>query len=210
MPEPTGRPAYWGEACARLSAADPVLARLIAAYPGISLEGRGDVFMTLARSIVGQQISVKAADSIWQRFESCVIDVRSDQVLAAPVEALRGCGLSQRKVEYLKDLALHEAEGRLASGRLMAMDDEAIIAELTSIRGIGRWTAEMFLMFHLLRPDVLPLDDIGLIKAVARFYHDDERRPRGDIKALAQRWAPWRSVATWYLWRGLEPLPVSY
>ncbi|GHD58804.1 DNA-3-methyladenine glycosylase family protein [Jeongeupia chitinilytica] len=206
----TGRPAYWDEACSVLAAGDPVLAKLIAAYPGISLEGRGDVFVTLCRSIVGQQISVKAADSIWRRFDTCVVEVCSERVLAASVDDLRACGLSQRKVEYLKDLAQHHAEGRLASERLDAMDDEAVIAELTSIRGIGRWTAEMFLMFHLMRPDVLPLDDVGLIKAVARYYHDDERRPKAEVRVLAQRWAPWRSVATWYLWRGLEPLPVSY
>ncbi|WP_432720160.1 DNA-3-methyladenine glycosylase [Jeongeupia wiesaeckerbachi] len=206
----SGRPAYWDDACTALSAADPVLGQLIASYPGISLEGRGDVFVTLCRSIVGQQISVKAADSIWRRFDACVGEVRSDRVLAAAVDDLRACGLSQRKVEYLQDLARHHADGKLASDRLEAMDDEAVIAELTSIRGIGRWTAEMFLMFHLLRPDVLPLDDIGLIKAVARYYHADERRPRAEVRALAQRWAPWRSVATWYLWRGLEPVPVSY
>ncbi|AOY02138.1 DNA-3-methyladenine glycosylase [Jeongeupia sp. USM3] len=186
------------------------MAGLIARYPGISLEGRGDVFVTLCRSVVGQQISVKAADSIWRRFEACLGELRSERLLATPVDALRACGLSQRKVEYLTDLAQHHADGRLAAGRLAAMDDEAVIAELTAIRGIGRWTAEMFLMFHLMRPDVLPLDDIGLIKAVARYYHDDERRPKAEVHALAQRWAPWRSVATWYLWRGLEPLPVSY
>ncbi|UXY13781.1 DNA-3-methyladenine glycosylase [Chitiniphilus purpureus] len=205
-----GKPPYWDDACAQLGGRDPVLARLIASYPGISLQGRGDVFLTLARSIVGQQISVKAADSVWNRLQSALPDVSSAAVLASDTAALRACGLSQRKVEYLADLARHHAEGRLASERLALMDDEAVIAELVAIRGIGRWTAEMFLMFHLMRPDVLPLDDIGLIKAVALHYHDGERRPRQQLRLLAEAWQPYRSVATWYLWRSLEPVPVSY
>ena len=205
-----GRPAYWDQACVELAAADPVMGKLIAMYPSVSLSGRGDAFHTLARSIVGQQISVKAADSVWARLVCALGDVTSDAVLAASTEALRACGLSVRKVEYLSDLARHHQSGRLDPSAWSDWDDEAIIRDLVTIRGIGRWTAEMFLLFYLLRPNVLPLDDIGLIKGIALHYHCGERMPRADLLALAQCWQPWRSVATWYLWRSLDPIPVEY
>lgn len=203
-------PAYWESACQELASADPVLAALIARYPGMGLRSRGDAFHTLARSIVGQQISVKAADSVWTRLEACLGDVASERVLALDTDTLRSCGLSARKVEYLSDLARHHRDGRLDPLAWQDWDDEAIIAELCTIRGIGRWTAEMFLIFHLLRPDVLPLDDIGLIKAIAAHYHAGERPARKAMLQLAEPWRPWRSVATWYLWRSLDPVPVEY
>ncbi|WP_148715823.1 DNA-3-methyladenine glycosylase family protein [Chitinolyticbacter meiyuanensis] len=205
-----GKPGWWDQACAELTANDPVLARLIASYPGISLEGRGDVFLTLARSVVGQQISVKAADSIWRRVVEAVGAMESRRVLAADPLALRACGLSQRKVEYLTDLARHHADGRLDRELLAGLDDEALIGALTDIRGIGRWTAEMFMMFHLLRPNVLPLDDIGIVRAIALLYHGGERLPKAEIRRLAEPWQPWCTAASWYLWRSLEPTPVSY
>lgn len=205
-----GRPAYWDQACIELAANDAVMANLIEMYPSVSLVGRGDAFHTLARSIVGQQISVKAADSVWARLVTALGDVSSDAVLTSSTDALRGCGLSARKVEYLSDLARHHQSGRLDPHVWLTWDDEAVIRELVSIRGIGRWTAEMFLLFYLLRPDVLPLDDIGLIKGIAVHYHDGERLPRAELIALAKNWRPWRSVATWYLWRSLDPVPVEY
>ncbi|MDR3413525.1 MAG: DNA-3-methyladenine glycosylase [Formivibrio sp.] len=204
------KPAYWEQACTTLAAADPVLADLIARYPGISLRSRGDVFHTLARSIVGQQISVKAADSVWGRLESTLGAVESERVLNAGVDTLRSCGLSARKVEYLGDLAAHHQAGKLDAEVWRQWDDDAVIAELCTIRGIGRWTAEMFLIFYLMRPDVFPLDDIGLLKAIALHYHGQERLPRKAITTLGEAWRPWRSVATWYLWRSLDPLPVEY
>lgn len=205
-----GRPAYWQQACEELAANDVILAQLIKMYPSVSLVGRGDAFHTLARSIVGQQISVKAADSVWGRLTVSLGDVTSQQLLASSVDVLRSCGLSARKVEYLRDLALHHQTGRLEPAIWQNWDDEAIIRELITIRGIGRWTAEMFLMFYLLRPNVLPLDDIGLIRGVALHYHAGERVPRAELIALAQQWQPWRSVATWYLWRSLDPVAVEY
>ena len=135
---------------------------------------------------------------------------RPAAVAAAPVDALRACGLSQRKTEYLSDLAGHFVAGRLDPRRWKQMDDEALIAALVDVKGIGRWTAEMFLIFHELRPDVLPVDDIGLQRAIALHYHGGERVDAAAIRALAVRWQPWRSVATWYLWRSLDPLPVEY
>lgn len=203
-------PTYWQQACGHLAAQDPVMTKLIAAYPAVSLKSRGDVFHTLARAIVGQQISVKAADTVWTRLTAALGDVSSAAVLQQDREALRACGLSARKVEYLSDLALHHQAGRLDPSLWVDWEDEAIIQALIAIRGIGRWSAEMFLLFYLLRPNVLPLADIGLIKAIALHYHAGERLPRAALIELAAAWQPWCSVATWYLWRSLDPVPVEY
>lgn len=234
-------PSYWAEACTALSAADPVMAKLIARYPGEVLQSRGEAFPTLARSIVGQQISVKAAQSVWERFVALFDTGTGTEntltphaVLQKTTDELRSAGLSARKAEYMHSLAEHFDNGSLSIAQWHSMPDEAIIAELTQIRGIGRWTAEMFLMFCLLRPNVLPLDDIGLLKAVEQLYPDACQLPP-DTKAeaktknttaptlaqqrkhtaqvtrqIAQQWQPWCSVATWYLWRHLDPLPVNY
>ncbi|MBP8867187.1 MAG: DNA-3-methyladenine glycosylase 2 family protein [Propionivibrio sp.] len=203
-------PDYWHEACGALAQDDPVMAAIIAACGEETLVSRGDPFGTLLRSIVGQQISVKAADSIWARFAVALPVLTPDAVLQTDAEALRCCGLSARKVEYMGDLARHFVEGRIQPGRWAAMSDAEIIAELTAVRGIGLWTAEMFLIFNQLRADVWPLDDIGLQKAVARHYLSGERPTRRQLADFGERWRPWRSVATWYLWRSLDPLPVEY
>ncbi|MBL0919824.1 MAG: DNA-3-methyladenine glycosylase 2 family protein [Hydrogenophaga sp.] len=203
-------PAYWAEACRHLVKRDRVLKKLIPQYPGASLQSRGDAFVTLARSIVGQQISVKAAQSVWDRFEALTRKMTPAQVLKLKVDDMRGAGLSARKVEYLVDLALHFADKRVRVNDWPGMDDEAIIAELVAIRGIGRWTAEMFLIFHLMRPNVLPLDDIGLQNGISQAYFSGEPVSRSEIREVAATWAPYCSVATWYIWRSLDPLPVSY
>ena len=186
------------------------MGELVQRYAGPGLVSRGDPFATLARSIVGQQISVKAADSVWGRFVAAVDEVSPQAVLAAGAESLEGCGLSRRKREYVCDLAAHFAAGRLDPAAWAAMDDEVLIAALTEVRGIGRWTAEMFLIFNQLRPDVFPLDDLGLQRAVGERYFAGEKQPRDIVAAFGERWRPWRSVATWYLWRSLDPLPVAY
>ena len=203
-------PAYWQQASQDLAAVDPVLASLVDRYADVSLASRGDPFATLARSIVGQQISVSAADSVWNRLAAALPKMVPDALLAADPATLRAAGLSARKVEYLVDLARHFASGALAVGDWPAMSDAEVIAELTAVRGIGLWTAEMFLIFNLLRPDVLPLDDIGLQRAVALHYGLGERPTRSALAAHGERWRPWRSVATWYLWRSLDPTPVEY
>lgn len=212
------KPRYWDEAARTLSRRDRVLAKLIRRYPGIHLKRRSDPFTTLARAIVGQQISVKAADSIWRRFVAEVHDephrhfprLVPQRVIAREVQALRACGLSQRKAEYLVDLASHFASGSLDPSRWKKLDDEALIAALIDVKGIGRWTAEMFLMFHELRPDVLPVDDLGLQRALRTHYNHGEGLDREAMVALAEAWRPWRSVATWYLWRSLDPVVVEY
>jgi DNA-3-methyladenine glycosylase II len=196
-----------------------VLKKLIHAYPGIHLRRRSDPFTTLARAIVGQQISVKAADTIWRRFAATVApDAKSTvfprldprAVAATDVPALRQCGLSERKAAYLRDLAARFASGTLDAKRWKKLDDEALIAALVAVKGIGRWTAEMFLIFHELRADVLPVDDIGLQRAIALHYHGGRRIAPAAIRKLALGWQPYRSVATWYLWRSLDPVPVEY
>ncbi len=203
-------PEYWTQACAHLARKDRVLKKLIPQFGDAILESRGDAFVTLARSIVGQQISVKAAQTVWDRFAALSRKLTPAGVLKLKVDDMRAAGLSARKVEYLVDLAMHFESGKLHVKDWAAMDDEAIIAELVAIRGIGRWTAEMFLMFHLMRPNVLPLDDIGLINGISRNYFSGEPVSRSDVREVAQAWAPYCTVATWYIWRSLDPLPVAY
>ena len=206
----TARPEYWLRAKRALARRDPVLAQIMRERPRIALQSRGDPFHTLARSIVGQQISVKAAQSVWNRLAAAVPVVAPDAVACLHLRRLRGCGLSARKSEYLRDLARHFVAGGVQVERWSQMDDEAVIAELIEVRGIGRWTAEMLLMFSLLRPNVLPVDDLGLRRAASRHYFDGEEVDADELRALGARWEPWRSVATWYLWRSLEPVPVEY
>jgi DNA-3-methyladenine glycosylase II len=207
---PVIAPDYWGQACRHLARRDRVMRRLIPKFGDACLQSRGDPFVTLARSVVGQQISVKAAQAVWERFERLLQRITPTAVLRLKTQDMRTAGLSARKVEYLVDLAVHFDSGDIAPTAWRGMDDEAIIAELVAIRGIGRWTAEMFLMFHLLRPDVLPLDDAGLLKGISLHYFSGEPVTRSEARELAAAWAPWRSVATWYLWRSLDSEPVAY
>ena len=183
---------------------------IIRSRPKVFLARRGEPFLTLARAIVGQQISVKAAQSVWDRVVACVGDVSPQGILSKPRPQLRACGLSDRKVEYIADLALHFADGSIHVHRWPEMDDEAIIAELVQVRGIGRWTAEMFLIFNLLRPDVFPLDDLGLQKGICLSYYKGRKISLRTMARRGETWRPWRSVATWYLWRSLDPVPVEY
>jgi DNA-3-methyladenine glycosylase II len=205
-----GAPAYWADACRHLMKRDRVMKKLIPKHGGVSLQSRGDAFVTLARSVVGQQISIKAAQSVWDRFALLPKKMVPAQVLKLKVDDMRAAGLSARKVEYLVDLALNFANNQVHVAAWADMDDEAIIAELIAIRGIGRWTAEMFLIFHLMRPNVLPLDDIGLQNGISRCYFSDEPVSRSEIREVAASWAPYSSVATWYIWRSLDPVPVAY
>jgi DNA-3-methyladenine glycosylase II len=203
-------PGYWADACAHLMKKDRVMNRLIPQFGDACLQTRGDAFVTLARSIVGQQISVKAAQTIWDRFTLLPKKITAANVLKLKVDDMRAAGLSVRKVEYLVDLALHFDNGAVHVKAWEAMDDEAIIDELTAIRGIGRWTAEMFLIFHLMRPNILPLDDVGLIKGISKSYFSGDVVSRSDAREVAAAWAPFCSVATWYIWRSLDPVPVDY
>ena len=203
-------PHYWEDACRHLVKKDRVMKRLIPQFGKACLQSRGDAFATLARSVVGQQISVKAAQTVWDRFAKLPEQMCPAQVLRLKIDDMRAAGLSARKVEYLVDLALHFDNGAVHADAWETMDDEAIIDELVAIRGIGRWTAEMFLIFHMMRPNVLPLDDVGLINGISKSYFSGEAVSRSDAREVALAWEPYRTVATWYIWRSLDPVPVNY
>ena len=210
------KPHYWDDATRVLAERDSVLAKLIADYPGLHLTRRGDPFTTLARAIVGQQISVKAAQSIWDRLVKLCGNpgpaptLDPARVVRRRIATLRACGLSERKAEYIRDLARHFVSSSLDPATWPALEDEALIEALVDVKGIGRWTAEMFLMFHEMRAEVLPVDDIGLQRAVAIHYFDGERPTLAQLREVGETWRPYRSVATWYLWRSLDPIPVEY
>jgi len=203
-------PQYWEQATRDLAERDAVLRGVIERFRGLALASRGDAFTTLARSIVGQQISVKAAQSVWERLGANVGTVSPVSIARARKPTLRKSGLSGQKAAYLKDLASKFLDGTLDTTGWHALDDEALIVELTQVKGIGRWTAEMFLMFHLTRPDVLPLADLGLQRAMRLHYNHGRALSIARMRKIGTVWAPWRSVATWYLWRSLDPIPVEY
>ena len=200
-------PPYWAEAKDELMRRDRIMNKLIPQFGDMHLRGHPDPFTTLARSIVGQQVTVKAAEAAWAKLRILCPKMTPSQVIKVGAE-LSGCGLSKRKTEYILDLADHFKAKRVHADQWSQMDDEAVIAELVRIRGITRWTAEMFLIFNLLRPNVLPLDDPGLIQGISQNYFSGEPVSRSDAREVAANWEPWRTVATWYLWRSLDPVPV--
>ena len=204
------KPNYWDRAKRALTRKDPVMSSIMKTHKSIHLIKRGEPFLTLARAIVGQQISVKAAQSVWDRVVACAGAVTPEGILLKKPTELRACGLSDRKTEYIVDLARRFAEGLVHPYRWDEMSDEEVIADLVQVRGIGRWTAEMFLIFNLLRPDVFPLDDLGLQKGIRVSYFKGRKVSLARMRKLGESWRPWRSVATWYLWRSLDPVPVEY
>ena len=204
------QPDYWTIATRELVQRDGVMAQLILSYPNSVMSSRGQPFYTLVRSVVGQQISVKAADSIWARFVLLVPKVTPKHVLVQSMDSLRSVGLSARKAEYIHAVAEFFVQKRVGQAYWEQRTDNEIIEELSSIRGIGRWTAEMFLMFTLLRPNVFPVDDIGLLRGLEKNYHGARVTPSVARAVYFERFSPWASVATWYLWRSLDPVEVCY
>lgn len=203
-------PDYWSDATRHLAKRCKVMRALIKAYPEATLQTRGNAFSTLARAIVGQQISVKAAQAVWDRLVIAAGDMTPPRMLEMPAEAMRACGLSGSKVVYIKDLARHFDDKLVNPRRWPHMSDTEVIGDLVQVKGIGRWSAEMFLIFYLMRPNVFPVDDIGLIRAIEKFFHAGDRLTKAEVSAYVERWAPWNTVATWYLWRSLDPIPVEY
>ncbi|WP_229491392.1 DNA-3-methyladenine glycosylase [Massilia sp. HP4] len=199
-------PIYWAEAKRELMQRDRIMNKLIPQFGDLHLRGQPDPFTTLARSIVGQQVTPKAADLAWGKLLAVCPKLAPSQVIKLGAVQLSGCGLSKRKTEYILDLADHFKAKRVHADLWSEMDDEAVIAELVQIRGITRWTAEMFLIFNLLRPNVLPLDDAGLIQGISQNYFSGEPVSRSDAREVSANWEPWRTVATWYLWRSLDPV----
>ncbi|CAM4375033.1 DNA-3-methyladenine glycosylase [Comamonas aquatilis] len=210
---PEGVPAYWADACRQLMRRDRVLKRLIPQISNQALlpreQSRDEAFATLARSVVGQQIAAKSAKTLWNKFGKLPAQMTPELVLKLKVDDMRAAGLSARKVDYLVDLALHFTENRLHQDEWNEMGDELIVAELMAIRGVSRWTAENFLIYYLRRPNVLPLDDAGLIKGISQNYFSGDPVSRSDAREVAEAWKPWCTVATWYIWRSLEAQPVA-
>lgn len=197
-------PDYWENAKHELMKRDRILRKLIPQFGDLYLLGRDDPFATLIRSIIAQQISGAAANVLWEKFLLVCPKSTPAEVLGLGQEKLLACGLSKRKSDYILDLARHFKEGRVHVDKWTEMSDEQVIAELVHIRGISRWTAEMFLIFNLLRPNILPLDDAGLISGISQNYFSGEPVSRIDLREVAANWEPWRTVATWYMWRSLD------
>lgn len=200
-------PAWATDARRHLQRADPVMARIIAQVGPVRITRRPARFESLVRAIIFQQLAGRAAQTIFDRFVAQVGAGRFPtpaQVLAAADETMRGAGLSRGKLSYLRDLAAHVRDDTINFRRFPRMDDEAIIVELTRVRGIGRWTAEMFLMFNLCRPDVLAVDDLGLRNAATRAYGAESPVGAKELRELGERWRPYRSAAAWYLWQSMR------
>ena len=208
MPAAGEVPEYWNAAKVDLSAVDSTLAEVIARYEGV-LSSKGDLFLNLVSAIIGQQISTIAARTVWSRFEGLIGEVNPKSVLSRSHEDLRGCGLSGRKAEYILGIAEAWQSG-YADIDWEGLSDEEAMDALIKLRGVGNWTAEMVLIFTLLRPDVFPVGDIGVVRAVERLYSAGKRMSNDELIAKSEDWRPWRTVATWYLWRSIDPEPVQY
>ncbi len=202
-------PDYWDKACRALKRRDPVMKQLITDYKDMKLRSRGDPFYSMLRAIVGQQISTKAADTIWGRLEARLKKVTPRNLAKLTDAEIRAFGFSERKVEYARTLQEFFMK-RNTHAYWDKIDDEQVLKDLIALRGVGRWTAEMFLMFCLMRPDVLPVDDLGILKAIGRAYHNGKRPTAAQLAKHRERWAPWNTVASWYLWRTLDPVAIIY
>ena len=203
-------PSYWQEAQDYLAERDRVMANLIISYPNEVMISNQNPFYTLAKAIVGQQISVKAASAISKRLESTLGIWSTEKFLGVAENELRQSGLSRPKIRYITNVAKALESGQLTPATWSEMSDEEVAEQLQSISGIGAWTAQMFLMFHLQRADILPIGDVGLRKAIEKNYSEGKSLSKEEIGKIAQEWQPYRTVATWYLWRSLDPEPVEY
>ena len=202
-------PQWWNQACLELKKNDPFLRKIINKNQNNTLITREKPFLSLVKSIVGQQISVKAADSIWKKIELELVNVNIEVMQNTNIEQLRKLGLSYRKAEYILELSFKLKDKNNIMFWNKYSDAEAI-KELTLLRGVGDWTAKMFLMFCLNRPDIFSGDDIGLLKAISIHYKNNEKITKKDAEEFAKRWIPWRTAASWFLWKTLDPVPVEY
>ena len=204
------KPDFWEKAKKDLIKKDNKLGLIIKNYPGDFLFTKSDPFYTLARSIVGQQISVKAAQAVWDKLENKLKKISPSLIINTHFMTLKSCGLSRQKISYLKALSIAFCEKNINPDKWHQFKDEEIIDELVKIKGIGIWTAQMYLIFNLCRPDVFPVDDLGLLKGICNCYKLEYPINKDHAITLSKRWKPWRSVATWYFWRSLDPIPVQY
>ena len=204
------KPIFWEKAKKELCRKDKRLCRIIKLYPKDFLYSKSDPFYTLARSIVGQQISVKSAQAVWDKFERKAKRIEPDIILKMHFMSLKSCGLSRQKIKYLKSLSSAFIQNKINPQKWKKYSDEEIINELVMIKGIGRWTAEMYLIFNLCRPDIFPVDDIGLLRGICNCYNLNYPIKKEVAVKMSEKWKPYRSVATWYFWRSLDPIPVEY
>tara|TARA_B100000614_G_scaffold69813_1_gene62017 strand:- start:1021 stop:1632 length:612 start_codon:yes stop_codon:yes gene_type:complete len=197
----------WDNAVTDLSKNDSIIAKIIANYPKERMEMKNDTLHTLVRSVVGQQISVRAADAIWNRLdEACNNSITEDNLLQLSIEDMRRTGLSNTKSNYIINIV----KANLTDLNWENMNDDEVSNELCKIKGIGPWTADMFLIFRLGRTNILPLGDIGLVNAINLHYNNKDKLSKEELMKFKKKWSPWCSIATWYMWRSLDPVPVEY
>ena len=202
-------PDYWERGKKELKKIDINIKKIIELYEFPSLTTRENMFFTLIRSIVGQQISVKAADTVWDKIVNEAKEIRPEIIYSMDENTMRNCGLSKRKVEYMKAVSEKWLNG-YDKINWHELSDEAVTEKLVEIRGIGKWTAEMILIFTLMRPDIFPMGDIGAIRALEKIYNKGQKMNKEQIEEIVKKWKPWRTIATWYLWRSIDPVPVQY
>ena len=204
-------PFYWHKAKKILSKRDPILRKIIKKFNKGFLTTRKDPFFSLCRTIVGQQISIKAADSIWLRFEEkCKKKIIPETILKLPSRSLKSVGLSRQKVSYLKNIAKSFKNKSFNIRDLKKMDDDLAIDYITKLKGLGIWSAQMFLMFNLNRPDIFPTKDIGLIRAISKNYKTSYPPSERFLNKISKMHSGYRSVLTWYMWRSIDPVDVEY
>ena len=204
-------PTYWYKAKKILSKKDPVLKKIIKKFNKGFLTTRKDPFFSLCRTIIGQQISTKAADSIWLKFEKkCNKKILPEKVLKLPSSSLKGAGLSRQKINYLKNIARSFNNKTFNIKDLRRMDDEQAINYITQLKGLGIWSAQMFLMFNLNRPDIFPTKDIGLVRAISKNYKTSYPPSERFLNKISKLHLGYRSVFTWYMWRSIDPIDVEY
>ena len=205
------KPNYWNKAKSILSKKDKVMKKLIKVYKDGALVTRNDVFFSLCKSIIGQQISVAAANSVFSKFEkSCKGKITAKNVNKLSFQTLKKCGLSRQKVKGIKDLAKKIITKEFKPHLIKNMTDEEAIEYLSNLRQIGRWSAEMILLFTYNRSNIWPVQDIGLLRAISKNYSKSYPPPEKFVKFLKKKFSPYCSVATWYLWRSIDPVPLQY
>lgn len=203
------KPKYWEDAKKYLISKDKKLGKLIVKYPDY-LKSRKDPFFSLCKSIVGQQISVQAANAVWKKLDAKAKKMKPENILKLTTRQLASCGLSRQKIDYLKILAKKFHTGEIDIKKLKKMDDDEAIKYLSQVKGIGKWTAEMFLFFNQLRPNIFPIQDIGLLRAISVNYKTSYPPTPRELEKYQKKWSPYCTVATWYLWRSIDPVPVNY
>ena len=204
-------PVYWGRAKRILSKRDPVLRKIIKKHKRGFLTSKNDPFFSLCRTIIGQQISTKAADSIWSKFEKkCKKRIVPKIVLKLSSQNLKNAGLSRQKVRYLKNIAKAFNNRSFDIKKLKRMNDLEAISYITKLKGLGVWSAEMFLMFNLNRPDIFPIKDIGLLRAISKNYRKSYPPSKSFLDKISELHRGYRTVFTWYMWRSIDPTDVEY